>query len=126
MAYSISQVAERFSLEPHTIRYYEKEGILFPNKTEKGIRSFTEADLDQLSLVCCLKSTGMSIKDIRRYFELVREGPETAAERLEIFLAHRRHVLEEMDSLKKHLEKIDGKIRWYQEHYVAATGNASK
>lgn len=77
----------------------------------------------------------MSIKDIRRYFELVREGPETAVERLEIFLAHRRHVLEEMDSLEKHLEKIDGKIRWYKENYhveevskgiAVATGNASK
>ena len=112
--YSISQVAEKFNLEPHTIRYYEKEGIISPNKTEKGIRAFTEADTDQLSMVCCLKSTGMSIKDIKKYFDLCDQGDETVDERLEIFLSHRLHILDEVESLKTNLVRIEKKIEWYK------------
>ncbi|MDL2233709.1 MerR family transcriptional regulator [Ruminococcaceae bacterium OttesenSCG-928-L11] len=113
MAYSISQVAQRFHLEPHTIRYYEKEGIISPNKTDKGIRSFTDADAEQLAMVCCLKSTGMSIKDIRRYFDLCEQGDDTVSERLDIFISHRQHILDEVDSLMKNLDKIERKIQWY-------------
>jgi DNA-binding transcriptional MerR regulator len=117
MAYTISEVAQRFHLEPHTIRYYEKEGILSPGKTEKGIRSFSDADIEQLSMVCCLKSTGMSIKDIRRYFVLCERGDDTIGERLDIFLNHRRHILEEVASLQENLGKIEGKIKWYTARY---------
>jgi DNA-binding transcriptional MerR regulator len=117
MAYTISEVAQRFHLEPHTIRYYEKEGIVSPGKTEKGIRSFSDADMDQLGMVCCLKSTGMSIKDIRRYFALCERGDDTIGERLQIFLSHREHILEEVASLQQNLGKIEGKIKWYRERY---------
>lgn len=113
MNYIISQVAEKFNLEPHTIRYYEKEGILSPQKTEKGIRSFTNSDLDQLEMVCCLKSTGMSIKDIKKYFDLSALGDATLEQRMAIFTSHREHILEEIEDLKKHLTKIEGKIAWY-------------
>ncbi|MDR2932105.1 MAG: MerR family transcriptional regulator [Oscillospiraceae bacterium] len=115
--YSISQVAERFNLEPHTIRYYEKEGIISPNKTDKGIRAFTEADADQLSMVCCLKSTGMSIRDIKKYFDLCGQGDATVGERLEIFLDHRQHILDEVECLKKNLVKIERKIAWYKKKH---------
>jgi len=113
MRYMISQVAEKFNLEPHTIRYYEKAGILSPQKTEKGIRFFTSSDVDQLEMVCCLKSTGMSIKDIKKYFDLSSLGDETLAQRMEIFTAHREHILEEIEGLHNHLTKIEGKIKWY-------------
>lgn len=117
MHYTISQVAERFHLEPPTLRYYEKEGILSPKKTEKGIRYYTDEDMDQLEMVCCLKSTGMSIKDIRRYFDLCAQGDSTVAQRLEVFYGQRQHILDEMEDLKKHLAKIEGKIAWYKGKY---------
>lgn len=113
MGYSISQVARQFALEPHTLRYYEKEGIISPDKTDKGIRCFHQADIDQLGMVCCLRSTGMSIKDIKRYVDLCAAGDQTAHERLQIFINHREHILEEITCLQTHLEKIEGKIKWY-------------
>ena len=112
--YSISEVAQRFQLEPHTLRYYEKEGILSPKKTAKGIRVYSESDIDQLGMVCCLTGTGMSLKDIKRYFDLCDEGDGTIQERLAIFEAHRRHILDEIEDLKMHLNKIEKKITWYK------------
>lgn len=117
MGYSISEVAIHFGLEPHTIRYYEKEGIISPSKTEKGVRCFSEADMDQLGFACCLKSTGMSIKDMKRYFDLCGQGDDTVGERLEIFLEHRKRILEEVASLNRNLLKIEGKINWYKEKH---------
>ncbi len=114
MEYTISQMAERFGVKPHTLRFYEKEGILSSERTESGIRRYTEADAAQLETAMCLKSTGMSLKDIKRYFELVNSGDSTLDQRLEIFTNHRRHVLEEIAELQKHLCRIDRKIEWYQ------------
>lgn len=113
MTYSISQAAQRFGIEPHTLRFYEKEGIISPKRTEGGIRFYTEEDMGQLEMAMCLKSTGMPLKDIKRYFQLVQEGDSTLDQRLEIFTLHRTHVLEEIEVLKRHLCKIEGKIRWY-------------
>lgn len=113
MTYSISQAAKRFGVEPHTLRFYEKEGIITPERTESGIRAYTEENMAQLEMAMCLKSTGMPLKDIKRYFELVDEGDDTLDERLKIFTGHREHVLEEIGVLQRHLCKIEGKIKWY-------------
>ena len=112
--YRISEIAERFNLEPHTLRYYEKEGILCPQKTEKGVRIYSDDDVDQLGMICCLKGTGMSLKDIKRYFDLCHEGDKTIQERLAIFEAHRQHILSEIADLKMYLDKIEKKIKWYK------------
>lgn len=114
MQYSISQAAEKMNLTPFTLRYYDKEGVLSPHRTEKGIRYFTKEDMEQLEMICCLKSTGMPVKEIKRYFELCAQGEETLEQRMEIFTTHRAHILEEMEVLQKSLEKIEGKIRWYR------------
>lgn len=113
MGYSISQVAAKFSMEPHTLRFYEKEGIIKAQRSESGIRVYSEENVAQLEMVLCLKSTGMSLKDIKRYFELVDQGDSTLDERLEIFRSHRETVLEEIEVLQRHLCKIEGKIKWY-------------
>lgn len=116
---SISEVARRFDLAPHTLRFYEKEGVLRPGRTAGGIRFYTEEDISRLEMAMCLKNTGMSLKDIRRYFELVGEGDEALTERLKIFEEHRTHVLGEIEELKRHLKKIDEKIRYTREAIAA-------
>ena len=115
MAYTISQIAQRFGVEPHTLRFYEKEGILHPQRTPSGIRTYSEEDVVQMEVAMCLKSTGMPLKEIKRYFDLVAQGDDTLDQRLEIFTSHREHVLEEIDTLQKYLCKIERKIQWYQD-----------
>ena len=110
--YSISQVAARFGVEPHTLRFYEKEGIIHPQRTASGVRSYSEENLAQLEMAMCLKSTGMHLKEIRRYFELVDQGDGTLEERLAIFTDHRTRVLREIEELQKHLAKIEHKIAY--------------
>ena len=112
--YNISETAERFSLKPHTLRYYEKEGLISPQKTETGLRCYSDADLEQLGMLCCLKNTGMSLKDIKRYFDLCKEGDGTVRERLAIFESHRLHILEEIEALQENLQRIERKIEWYK------------
>lgn len=113
MNYSISQVAERFGVEPHTLRFYEKEGIIVPERTKSGIRSYTEENVSRMEMAMCLKSTGMPLKEIKRYFDLVDLGDSTLDERLEIFKEHRQRVQREIEELEKHLCKIEHKIEWY-------------
>jgi DNA-binding transcriptional MerR regulator len=125
MNYTISQVAEKFHIESHTLRYYEKEGIISPQKTERGIRYFTPSDVEQIEMVCCLKSTGMSLKDIKKYFDLCSVGDETLDQRMEIFTSQREHILSEIEGLHKYLAKIEGKIQWYS-GYINSQKNKLK
>lgn len=124
--YSISQVAERFGLEPHTLRFYEKEGIVSPGRTPSGIRVYSEEDISQLETALCLKSTGMPLKEIKRYFQLVAQGDDTLDQRLEIFTDHRARVIGELEVMQKYLQKIDHKIQWYQGFLAEKKGKTGK
>lgn len=123
--YGISEVAEQFDLQPHTLRFYEREGIITPERAENGIRQYTEENVAQMKMVLCLKDTGMSIKDIRRYFQLVAEGDDTLTERLEILVQQKEQVLREIDELKEHLEMIERKVGIYQERIAKQAEVAS-
>ncbi len=112
--YSISQMAERFGVEPHTLRFYEKEGIVTSERTSSGVRRYTEEDVSRMEMAMCLKSTGMPLKEIKRYFDLVDAGDDTLDQRLDIFISHRDHVLEEIAVLQRHLCRIERKIQWYE------------
>ena len=69
--YSIREVSEKTGLSAHTLRYYEKEGVLRGvDRSQGGFRQYTDDDLESLGLVCCLKNTGMSIQEIARFMEL--------------------------------------------------------
>lgn len=114
MTYTISQAAQRFGLEPHTLRYYEKEGILAPEREPGGARRYSEEDLGRLEMALCLKGTGMALKDIRRYFELVAAGDGTLDQRLAIFREQRERVRQEIGVLTGYLEKLEHKIGWIE------------
>ncbi len=70
MYYTISQAAKKTNLTPFTLRYYDKEGLLSPARTEKGIRYFTDDDLARIEAVRCLKNAGMTIRDIKYFLTL--------------------------------------------------------
>ncbi|MBW7572238.1 MerR family transcriptional regulator [Caproiciproducens faecalis] len=114
MGYTIKQAAEKMNLTAHTLRYYEKEGLLpLVGRKDNGIRIFTDSDLEWLSVICCLKGTGMPIKQIKEYIDLSLEGDSTLEERRQIFIRQRESVLEQIQQLQKHLEKVNHKIEFY-------------
>ncbi|MDR1569445.1 MAG: MerR family transcriptional regulator [Oscillospiraceae bacterium] len=125
MTYSIKQVAEKCSMKEHVLRYYEKEGLL-PSvaRGSGGARRYSADDLEWLSLVCCLKKTGMSIKQIREFVDLSKQGDATLADRVDMLRAHKLSVEEQMLETQAHLDKVSCKIAYYMEQYDAYADRA--
>ncbi len=114
MDYSMKQVSQITGLTAYTLRYYEKEGLLpGVRRTQSGIRRFSKEDIDALGLICCLKSTGMSIKQIREFVELSMQGDCTLKRRCDMLIAHKRDVEEKMREMQKHIEKVSHKIEYF-------------
>ncbi len=125
MGYSIGQVAKKTGLTAHTLRYYEKVGLLpFVKKSGSGLRVFSDDDLSWLSMIECLKDTGMSLKGIKQYIDWFIEGDATLRQRLKMFKSQRERVEKQMKMLNHHLEKIDYKIALYEK--AVELGNLDK
>lgn len=114
---SIGEVAERTGLSVHTLRFYEREGILANpvRRDPGGRRIYHEDDVDWLTLCMILRSSGMPVPAIRRYTELARAGDGTEAERLALLRTHRERVLDQMDQLRKCLDLVNFKIGVYED-----------
>lgn len=118
MGYTVKMVAEKTGLSPHVLRYYEKEGLLpHIQRTQSGIRQYTDADLEWLGLICCLKNTGMSIKQIRDFVNLSTQGPQTLKARCTMLLAHKKEVEEHIEETNRHLERVSHKIAYFTKQY---------
>ncbi len=122
MKYSIGEVAKKFNLSASTLRYYDKEG-LFPNleRSESGIRSFSDTDLGSLKIIECLKNTGMPIKNIKEFIDWCGQGDATLHERYEMFIERKIIMDEQIASLQKTLKVIDYKCWYYQTALAAGT-----
>lgn len=127
MCYSIGEISEKLNLPKSTIRYYDKEGLLpFVERKESGIRVFAESDVSMLQVIECLKSSGLSIKDIKKFSEWCLKGDQTLQERYELFLESRKKVKEQMAELEKTLELIEHKCWYYETALEAGTESIHK
>ena len=126
--YSIQDVSKKTGLTAHTLRYYEKEGLIpGVERSQGGFRQYTDEDLERLGLICCLKNTGMSIQEIARFVQLTQEGEYTLEERVELLRAHREQVLARMAEMQKHLDKVTWKLNFFTEKLRAyEAGKAEK
>ena len=114
--YSIQEVSNKTGLTAHTLRYYEKEGLISGvERSQGGFRQYTDEDLERLGLICCLKNTGMSIQEIARFVQLTNEGDHTLEERVELLRTHREQVLERMAEMQKYLDKVTWKLNFFTE-----------
>lgn len=112
--YSIQDVSKKTGLSAHTLRYYEKEGLITGvERSAGGFRQYTDEDLEALGLVCCLKNTGMSLLEILRFVELTREGDQTLKERVELLREHRENVIRRMEEMQKYLDKVTWKLNFF-------------
>ena len=116
MSYSIGEVVKKTGLSAHTLRYYEKEGLLpFVEKNSSGMRAYSDEDLRWLSMIECLKDAGLQIKEIRLYIDLFCKGDSTLQKRLELFQNCRKRVEKEMKRLQTVLNKVRFKEILYKE-----------
>ena len=114
--YSIQEVSRRTGLSTHTLRFYEKEGLLTGvERSVGGFRQYSDEDLETLGLVCCLKNTGMSLREILQFVQLTREGEHTLKERVALLQEHRENVIRRISEMQKHLDKVTWKLNYYSE-----------
>ncbi len=111
--WSIGEAAEKCGLSPHTLRWYERIGLLGAiERGGDGRRRFSDRDLDWLSLLIKLRATGMPVRDMQRYAELVRSGAGEA-ERVELLKRHREEVRRALATQRECLKLLDAKISYY-------------
>ena len=102
---TIAQAAEESGLSAHTLRYWERAGLLAPiTRNGSGHRRYAHEDLERIKFLTKLRATGMPIRQVRRYAELLSRGEETNEERLDLLEAHRKAVLAELEETDGHLE----------------------
>jgi DNA-binding transcriptional MerR regulator len=113
---SIAEAAGRTGLTAHTLRYYERDGLLLDavGRGPSGHRRYTEGDVAWIVMLTRLRATGMPIREVRTYAALVREGDGNERKRLELLLAHREKVLADLEEVRSHLAAIDTKIELYE------------
>lgn len=118
--YSIQDVSKKTGLSAHTLRYYEKEGLICGvERSLGGFRQYSDDDLESLGLICCLKNTGMSLQEIARFVDLTRQGDKTLAERVELLREHRENVIDRIREMEKYLEKVTWKVNFFSEKLKA-------
>ena len=124
--YTIQDVSEKTGLTAHTLRYYEKEGLLTGvERSRGGFRQYSDEDLERLGLICCLKNTGMSLQEIARFVALTNEGEQTLRERVEMLREHRESVIARMDEMQRYLDKVTWKLNFFSgklKEYEARNG----
>lgn len=120
--YSISEVAKHFNLTPHTLRYYDKEGLMpFVERKSSGIRVFKESDIGTLKVIECLKASGMPIKEIKNFIDWCSEGDATLQQRYDMFQERQAIVEAQMEELNKTMEVIKYKCLYYKTALDAGT-----
>ncbi|QOR70654.1 MerR family transcriptional regulator [Ruania alkalisoli] len=121
MSLTIAEAAQRLGLAVDTLRYYEKDGLLLRPvpRSSAGHRRFQAEDLRWIELITRLRATGMPIREVRRYADLVRAGSGNERERLELLQGHREAVLAQLAEAQTHLAAIEYKIDLYTDRLGA-------
>ena len=114
---AISEAAAATGLSTHTLRYYERAGLMLVpiDRASSTHRRYGQADIAWVQFLTRLRSTGMPIATIRQYTDLVRQGEATVEARRELLVRHRIAVLRQLDDITASLVAIDIKIAAYEE-----------
>lgn len=119
MSYSIGQVSDQTGLSIYTLRYYEKEGIIpYVNRNDSGIRMYETEDVELLKFVCCLRTTGMAVSDIKEFVRLIIEGNETIDQRIVMLEKQNEHLKSQVDQLVSYQDMINQKISFYSDMLI--------
>lgn len=119
---TIQQVAEATQLSEHTLRYYERIGLIHPiNRAESGHRRYSPDDIGWIDFLTKLRATGMTIQQMQEYAALQRLGDNSLPERVEMLKVLRCQVEARMAELYRHMELLNYKIEAYSEEIEQLT-----
>jgi DNA-binding transcriptional MerR regulator len=114
--FTLQEVVARSGLSEHTLRYYERIGLLdqVHRDHSSGHRRYTADDLQIIEVMACLRATGMSIDNMRKFLEFAKEGQDGAQELVELFETHRRQLELELARKQEHLHYLGLKVEFWK------------
>ena len=110
---SIGDVCDHLDITAHTARYYERIGLIKVGRSASGRRVFDQRAVDRLDFLVRMRSSGMGIRELTRYVELVNQGESTTPERLQIMRDQRQRIIEQIHDLERALTATEYKIAVY-------------
>lgn len=112
MRYSIKEISQLVNMSAHTIRYYEKIGLLpKAERNENKYRVYMTEDVDRLKLISCIKKTGMPLEEIKPYLDMDLDGDLSDYPNLvEMALNHKKKVEKQIEDLQIVVDFIDRKL----------------
>ena len=112
--FTIEEAAARTGLTKHTLRYYEREGLLPPiAKASSGHRRYTDDDIGWVKFLQLLRATGMPIREAKEFVTLTWAGDHTIPQRVDVLTGYRAALVERMAQDVEHLEALNRKIDYY-------------
>lgn len=119
---TIAEVSKQYQISTDTLRYYEKEGLIpYINRTESGVRNYTEEDCARIGFIKCMRSAGLSIEVLKQYFELFARGKRTLKTRRALLAAEREKLQVRLSELQDTLKRLDCKISVYDKAIKSKT-----
>ena len=112
---TIAEVSKKVNLSADTLRYYERIGLIPEvNRTESGIRNYTEKDLGHLEFVICFRNAGVSIETLIEYMRLYKQGDSTLEARKQLLISQREIMQKRLDEIQSTFERLNFKIDNYE------------
>ncbi|WP_035302292.1 MerR family transcriptional regulator [Clostridium sp. DL-VIII] len=115
MNYYIGEFSKKFGISIDTLRYYEKIGLIYPERDKINKRIYSEKDIEWLKFIMRLKETNMPIKQIQYYSKLRYEGNNTIQERLELLNEHMNRLKAEKEKIEENMQHLKEKITIYND-----------
>jgi DNA-binding transcriptional MerR regulator len=116
MELTIQQVAELTKLSVHTLRYYERIGLLTAiNRAVNGHRRYSSQDIAWIEFLTRLRTTGMAIRQMQQFAEMRRKGNPSISQRRELLEVHQQQVQQQLEELSQNLAVIQEKIHYYKQ-----------
>ena len=114
--FTLQEVVQRSGLSEHTLRYYERIGLLdrVHRDRSSGHRRYTAEDVQNIETLACLRTTGMSIDAMRTYFALLKDGKAAADQQLALFEAQKKALEQELAQKQEHLRYLEQKVAFWK------------
>lgn len=116
MQQTIKEAAAHTGLSAHTIRYYEREGLIpFLTRDKNNNRIFDQDALHWLELLTCLRMTGMPLAKQKEIVELTKCGDDTVSERISVLKEHQEEMYRRQEKMNRAFQKIENKLAYYEQ-----------
>lgn len=111
---TIDEVSEKLSISKHSLRYYEKVGLISNvDRTAGNIRDYNIANINRIEFIQKMRTAGVGISSLKQYIDLAIEGDSTISQRKQILIDQQAQIANKIKQLETTLEYLDHKIENY-------------